>query len=269
VRDAGTSPREHRDGRPHPTGMRSPHDLLRRCVGDVAVVVLTISLLTGATAPRAEDDGRRGRPPTSVEEEEPAPAPDGPEDGVPEPDPPPPPAEATSSEDGSSTVEPRGLPATVLTVLVVAVAAVAALGGWAIGRRGGARTERPAAGAVSVSGGDAAAQATHVAQQGAPDPAVADLVDGLIAVYDLATDDGQRTRVRETLRRVAVEPIEPEPLVTFDPTLHRALGVELAGDPGDDGRIARTDRPGWVRDGQLLRPPEVTVYRSRHEVAPT
>jgi GrpE len=85
------------------------------------------------------------------------------------------------------------------------------------------------------------------------------LVDGLIASYDLSTTEAQRARILEALRRASVTVLQPEPGETFDPERHNALGSDPVDDPAQVGRIMRTERPGWERDGVVLRQPEVIV----------
>ncbi len=93
------------------------------------------------------------------------------------------------------------------------------------------------------------------------DGLVDDLVDGLIAGYDLATSDGQRARALAALRRAGVSVLEPAVGDVFDPAAHLALGTQQATKPDQVGRVARTERPGWRRHDELVRHPEVVVWR--------
>jgi molecular chaperone GrpE len=46
---------------------------------------------------------------------------------------------------------------------------------------------------------------------------------------------------------------------TFDPNLHEAVATERALSPEDDHLVARVYQPGYVFNGQLLRPARVVV----------
>lgn len=46
---------------------------------------------------------------------------------------------------------------------------------------------------------------------------------------------------------------------TFDPALHEAVATEAALSPEDDHLVARVYQPGYVFNGQLLRPARVVV----------
>ena len=45
----------------------------------------------------------------------------------------------------------------------------------------------------------------------------------------------------------------------FDPALHEAVGTEPALSAEDDHIVARVYQPGYVFNGQLLRPARVVV----------
>jgi len=45
----------------------------------------------------------------------------------------------------------------------------------------------------------------------------------------------------------------------FDPALHEAVGTEPALSPEDDHVVAQVYQPGYVFNGQLLRPARVVV----------
>ena len=93
------------------------------------------------------------------------------------------------------------------------------------------------------------------------DHVVDELIEGLIASHDLASSDGQRARLAATLRRAAVTIVEPSSGEPFDPQRHRALAWEPAPSPAHRAHVARTERPGWSRDGAILRHPEVIVWQ--------
>ena len=58
----------------------------------------------------------------------------------------------------------------------------------------------------------------------------------------------------------------------FDPALHHVAGVEPSPDPRLVDTVARTVRPGYVDQGQVVVHPKVVIYGdaspSRTEVAP-
>ncbi|HTA72874.1 MAG TPA: nucleotide exchange factor GrpE [Gemmatimonadaceae bacterium] len=54
---------------------------------------------------------------------------------------------------------------------------------------------------------------------------------------------------------VIINPIDQ----AFDPALHEAVGTEPALSPEDDHLVARVYQPGYLFNGQLLRPARVVV----------
>jgi hypothetical protein len=151
----------------------------------------------------------------------------------------------------ATTPAPAGLVTSGALGAIVGAAIV-----WAATRRRSNRRVAP----VPASDRDHVVPPEPSAPTGEPSKLVDELVQGLIASHDLATNDAQRARIRESLRRAGVTAIEPKPLTPFDPEQHQALAVESGGDPQSAGRIARVERVGWVRGHDVLRSPEVSVY---------
>lgn len=88
------------------------------------------------------------------------------------------------------------------------------------------------------------------------------LVDALIYVRDRATSAAISDRVGQALHDVGVVEVSPlgEP---FDPALHEAGGSTTTPNQLELGLIAEVEVVGYVdRDGTVLRPPVVTVYRA-------
>jgi molecular chaperone GrpE len=65
-------------------------------------------------------------------------------------------------------------------------------------------------------------------------------------------------KLLKALTSAGLEPIDPVDL-TFDPTLHEAVATEPALGPEDDHVVARVYQPGYLFNGQLLRPARVVV----------
>jgi GrpE len=85
------------------------------------------------------------------------------------------------------------------------------------------------------------------------------LIEGLIATFDVATTDAQRSRILATLREVSVTPIQPRAGEAFDPSRHQALGTEATADVGQAGNVVRIERPGWLRGNEVIRFAEVII----------
>jgi len=62
-------------------------------------------------------------------------------------------------------------------------------------------------------------------------------------------------KVLAALGLVVVDPVDQ----TFDPTLHEAVSTVAALSPEDDHVVARVFQPGYLFNGQLLRPARVVV----------
>jgi molecular chaperone GrpE len=65
-------------------------------------------------------------------------------------------------------------------------------------------------------------------------------------------------KLMKALASAGLELIDPVDL-TFDPTLHEAVATEPALGPEDDHVVARVYQPGYLFNGQLLRPARVVV----------
>lgn len=134
--------------------------------------------------------------------------------------------------------------------------------GWAAGRSGpGQAAFGSPPTAKIVSDPADRSRAVGSASSTASAALVDGLVDGLMATYDLATTDAQRSRIVRTLRDVNVELVTPQSGDSFDAAEHKALASEPAPTPDGHGRIARIERPGWKRGGAAVRLPEVTVWQ--------
>nr|WP_255671756.1 nucleotide exchange factor GrpE [Glycomyces amatae] len=77
----------------------------------------------------------------------------------------------------------------------------------------------------------------------ATSPALAQHLDGAFAKVGVAQVDATGQR--------------------FDPAVHEAGSVIAATNPAEDGIIARTETPGYLDRGRLLRHPIVTVFRGQ------
>ncbi|MGH3544655.1 MAG: nucleotide exchange factor GrpE, partial [Mycobacteriales bacterium] len=87
------------------------------------------------------------------------------------------------------------------------------------------------------------------------------LIRSLIHLADRATSSGIGDHIDATLREVGVT--EDSPVgQRFDPARHEAGGFEPAPDAGSRDIITGVEIMGYHdRDGSVLRPPVVTVYR--------
>lgn len=167
--------------------------------------------------------------------------------------------------DDSEPSAPGAPPDSPSILLPVVAAALVGAGigtacGFMVSRRG---SRAGSVGAATVTTPPAApARAPEPRRHFPPeDGLVGDLIEGLIASYDLSTTDGQRVRVLAALRRANVTCLQPSAGEEFDPSLHLALDSQEATSRGRPGQIARTERPGWKRGEELLRHPEVVVWR--------
>ena len=108
--------------------------------------------------------------------------------------------------------------------------------------------------------------------------ALAPILLGLTKLYDqmamLTETDGPTSSaalLRKQLLQVldnagSVEPYLPEPGSKFDTRRQRGVGAVDTDDPGLDGRVSSTVRPGFVHhDGTVVRVAEVEVLRFRAE----
>ena len=65
-------------------------------------------------------------------------------------------------------------------------------------------------------------------------------------------------KLQKTLGSLGLEIVNPEDQ-PFDPSLHEAVMTEPALSPEDDHLVARVFQPGYLFNGQLLRPARVVV----------
>ncbi len=84
------------------------------------------------------------------------------------------------------------------------------------------------------------------------DPAVTDsttLVQGV---------DMVEKKLGKSLRAAGLEQVNPVD-EKFDPSIHEAVGTDVAESPDDDGTVSRVYQVGYTFNGQLLRPARVVV----------
>ena len=74
------------------------------------------------------------------------------------------------------------------------------------------------------------------------------------------TDPSIREIVDSALAASGVKTLVPTGQV-FDPRRQRAVGSEPTDDAGKDNLIAGTDSPGYEDHGNVIRKPEVVVFR--------
>jgi molecular chaperone GrpE len=89
----------------------------------------------------------------------------------------------------------------------------------------------------------------HAAQ---PDTTPQALLEGVQYLLD---------EILELLYRQDVVPIEPQ--TSFDRTVQKAVQLVWTDDPSMDQSIHRVIRRGFLRNGRILRPEEVVVWRTR------
>lgn len=87
------------------------------------------------------------------------------------------------------------------------------------------------------------------------------LVATLIDLAFEARSEAVRGLIVQQLAVVGVEPVVVSPGERFDPSRHRGIHAESAGEPDQAETIAAMERPGWIDRGRVLRPPEVVVRR--------
>jgi hypothetical protein len=87
------------------------------------------------------------------------------------------------------------------------------------------------------------------------------LASTLIDLADRITNEVLADRARDAIRSAGWTVVDPRGQ-PFDPDQHRAVDRLVTGDAALDRAVAATERPGY-RDpaGNLVRPPEVIVYR--------
>jgi hypothetical protein len=169
----------------------------------------------------------------------------------------------TAPDDGRPGSVPVGQPGGA--VVAAAVAGFVGLGlGAAVGHTAGRRRRSKPDVMPHDGAGGGGTPAPEPVETSATAVAVSDeggLILGLIESYDLASSESQRVHIVSVLQTVGVERLAPQPGQQFDPSRHRALTSEATTNGATKGHIARVERPGWRRGPQLLRYPEVVVFR--------
>ncbi len=97
-----------------------------------------------------------------------------------------------------------------------------------------------------VDGLDDLARAAHV------DPATVDV--GTV-IHGAEIAERKLLKALQNAGMAIIIPLDQ----AFDPSLHEAVGTEPALSPEDDHVVARVYQPGYVFNGQLLRPARVVV----------
>ncbi|HQZ34618.1 MAG TPA: hypothetical protein PK020_09335 [Ilumatobacteraceae bacterium] len=88
------------------------------------------------------------------------------------------------------------------------------------------------------------------------------LVDTLIDLSDRVSSGALRAEIIAALATAGVQTIEPAQGAVFDASQMRGVGSAPAPDPGWVGRVASTERAGFVDAGRVMRLPDVVVYTS-------
>jgi len=84
------------------------------------------------------------------------------------------------------------------------------------------------------------------------------VVAELIRLLDLATGPAVVEQTRKVLAAAGVQECTPAVGDAFDPARHKAVHAEFV-ERISPGVIVRVERPGWSRDGTLIRAADVTV----------
>jgi hypothetical protein len=97
------------------------------------------------------------------------------------------------------------------------------------------------------------------------DPRVAaqrrELALACIELRDMLPSEALRLRLSEALRKAGIRELDPRGQV-FDPHRHKAVDVVPTTDPSQAERIESTFRAGYEDNSEVLRIPEVRVYRA-------
>jgi hypothetical protein len=88
------------------------------------------------------------------------------------------------------------------------------------------------------------------------------LVEACIWMRDRATSPALAQHLDGAFAKVGVAQVDATGQ-RFDPAVHEAGSVIAASTPAEDGIIARTETPGYIDRGRLLRHPIVTVFRGQ------
>lgn len=86
------------------------------------------------------------------------------------------------------------------------------------------------------------------------------LVTTLIDLSDRVSSGALRAEIIAALAQAGVQVLEPAQGTAFDANHMRGVGSAPAPDPGWVGKVAATERAGFVDGGIVVRPPEVVVY---------
>ncbi|MDO8362714.1 MAG: hypothetical protein Q7V88_07445 [Actinomycetota bacterium] len=174
-----------------------------------------------------------------------------------------------STDEGTST----GVVAAVgIGGLAIGAAAMAALrrrpagaGATGAGATGAAGAGMPPAGSFATPapsapmGMPAPGMAVGMAAPGTADRSPA-LVTALVELSDRVSSQALRAEIFAALERAGVRALEPATGDVFDANRMRGVGSSPAPDPTWAGRVANTERVGFLDGGTLLRLPEVVVY---------
>ena len=86
------------------------------------------------------------------------------------------------------------------------------------------------------------------------------LVATLIDLSDRVSSGALRAEIIAALAQTGVQVVEPAQGAAFDANRMRGVGNAPAPDPGWVGRVASTERAGFVDAGTVVRLPDVVVY---------
>lgn len=111
---------------------------------------------------------------------------------------------------------------------------------------------------MQATAAQAAAGADEVGSDGA---GVEALIEQAVAVRDLVANLALANRLGAGLTAVGVDTYAPDVGAAFDADHHVAVDTVEPSDGAVPGTVASVDRVGYVRAGQLVRRPEVVVYK--------
>jgi molecular chaperone GrpE len=103
-----------------------------------------------------------------------------------------------------------------------------------------------------------AARRTQVRElvSGGADPQT---IQELLDLEDRLVDEESATRLRRILVRLGVPQVSADVGDVFDPDIHKAVATSSVATAASANRIASVVRPGWLRDGEVVRPADVVV----------
>lgn len=164
---------------------------------------------------------------------------------------PPPTAEQTGDEPEADDSTGSGGSLMLVLGILLGASAGAAIG-WFAGR-----------GAPGAGSGSTQPAPAPVGAPATPEPVAdqrATLVAACIAAVDLAQNEGVREQLTRALESAGVTRLEVDG-ETFDPNRHHAVDRLHTHDPAQHNTVI-TDRAGWLDGNQILRLPDVIVYRT-------